>query len=133
MKNNFLTRLMKIILIGTIVFFLAVVMTVQASDSVIPSPVEEGEKGKTNLSLSPVRFYQKFISPVLGGQCPMYPSCSKYCIDAVKKHGPLVGWVMTCDRLMRCGRDEVKRAPVIRTQNGKFSYDPVSENDFWRK
>jgi uncharacterized protein len=86
-----------------------------------------------SVSLYPVRLYQKYLSPALGGQCPMYPSCSRYCVEAVNRHGAVMGWIMTCDRLMRCGRDEVKTSPVVWTQDGKRCHDPVSENDFWRK
>ena len=88
---------------------------------------------KDNIALGPVHFYQKYISPAIGGSCPMEPCCSNYCIHAVKKHGILLGWMMTCDRLMRCGRDEIKQAPVIRIRHTLRYYDPVSENDFWLK
>lgn len=38
---------------------------------------------------------------------------------------------MALDRLMRCGRDEMKFAQRIRV-NGKWKfYDPVEYNDFW--
>jgi len=38
---------------------------------------------------------------------------------------------MTTDRLMRCGRDEMKFAQrVLANGNWKF-YDPVKYNDFW--
>ncbi len=91
------------------------------------------DKNNPDISLHAVRLYQKYLSPVIGGNCPMYPSCSRYCMDAVNRHGAVMGWIMTCDRLMRCGRDEVKTAPVIWSRDGKRSHDPVSENDFWRK
>jgi putative membrane protein insertion efficiency factor len=91
------------------------------------------EKKEENILLGPIHFYQKYVSPAIGGSCPMYPSCSNYCVHAVKQHGPLMGWIMTCDRLMRCGRDETKRAPLVRTRHDRRYYDPVSENDFWRK
>ena len=81
--------------------------------------------------LYPVNFYRKYISGPIGSRCPMYPSCSGYCIDAFKKHGYLMGWIMTCDRLMRCGRDEVKLSDPVWINGKKFTYDPVSDNDFW--
>ena len=41
------------------------------------------------------------------------------------------GWVMSMDRLMRCGRDETRIAPKIWV-NGKLKYyDPIERNDLW--
>ena len=71
------------------------------------------------------------MSAVRKGECPMYPSCSQYSIEAVRKHGWMKGWMMTHDRLLRCGRDEMKLATRIRV-DGKLKYfDPVENNDFW--
>jgi len=95
--------------------------------------IEKKEDITTTAALLPVYLYQKYLSSVMGGRCPMYPSCSHYTVDAVKKHGPLMGWVMACDRLMRCGRDEIKRSPLVRINQDTFCYDPVEENDFWRR
>ena len=76
-------------------------------------------------------FYQKHLSPVDGDRCSMYPTCSGYAAEAFKKHGVPVGWIMTCDRLLRCGRDEVKRSPVLTVKGRTRCYDPVAANDFW--
>ena len=81
-----------------------------------------------------IGFYQgplDHLNAVRTGQCPMYPSCSDYARQAAEKHGPLVGTMLACDRLIRCGRSELKTAPKIPV-NGKWRYhDPVSANDFW--
>ena len=61
----------------------------------------------------------------------MQPTCSQYCMEALKKHGPLLGWIMCSDRLMRCGRDEVKLSAPVWINAEKRIYDPVSNNDFW--
>jgi len=81
--------------------------------------------------LYPIKFFRKYISPVDGNRCPMYPSCSKYCLEAAQKHGLLMGWVMSCDRLVRCGRDELKLSPTVLVNDAKLSYDPLTNNDFW--
>jgi uncharacterized protein len=94
---------------------------------------EKGNTSSDHFLLSPVQGYQKHISPVLGGKCPMHPSCSNYCAEAVKKHGVILGWIMTCDRLMRCGRDELNEAQAIRVNGQVLCDDPVSNNDFWLK
>ena len=82
-----------------------------------------------------VDFYRNelnHLSAVRGSECPMYPACSEYSLESVKKHGLLIGWIMTCDRLMRCGRDELHLSPVIRTDANTWKcYDPVKNNDFW--
>ena len=71
------------------------------------------------------------LNGVRRGQCPMYPSCSAYCDESLKKHGFWVGWMMACDRLMRCGRDELTRSPKININGQIKCYDPVSGNDNW--
>jgi len=78
-----------------------------------------------------VKFYQEHISAVDGNRCPMYPSCSVYASRAIEKHGSVLGWVMACDRLVRCGRDEVYQSRPIIIKGRKSVYDPVSANDFW--
>jgi putative component of membrane protein insertase Oxa1/YidC/SpoIIIJ protein YidD len=82
----------------------------------------------------PLRWYQgplNHLAAVRRGQCPMHPSCSEYSSQAIARHGLVLGWMMTTDRLMRCGRDEMKFAQrVLANGNWKF-YDPVEYNDFW--
>ena len=81
-----------------------------------------------------IRFYRgplNHLSSVRQGQCPMHPSCSEYADQALEKHGPVVGWTMALDRLMRCGRDESKRNRQIRVNGEVLFYDPVEENDGW--
>lgn len=78
-----------------------------------------------------IRFYQEHISVVDGNRCPMYPSCSSYASRAFKKHGPVLGWIMACDRLVRCGRDESNVSRKVLLDKNELIYDPVSANDFW--
>ncbi len=78
-----------------------------------------------------IRFYQKVISPVDGDRCIMRPSCSRYAAQAVEKHGWLVGWMMACDRIQRCGRDTVDIVPKIDIDGVSHAYDPLGANDFW--
>jgi len=79
----------------------------------------------------PIKFYRNYISGADGNRCPMYPSCSQYCMDALKKHGLFLGWIMCSDRLMRCGRDETKLSPHVLIHGEKLSFDPLNNNDFW--
>ena len=78
-----------------------------------------------------IKFYQKHISGIDGNRCPMYPSCSGYGAQAIQKHGLLLGWIMACDRLLRCGKDEVRLSPHIKINGRELTFDPVSANDFW--
>lgn len=53
------------------------------------------------IAISPLRFYQKFISPGLAPRCKYYPSCSSYAITAISTYG-LRGVGMALWRLLRC-------------------------------
>lgn len=77
-----------------------------------------------------LRFYQEWISVVSRSPCRMDPSCSRYSLLAIQKHGAAIGIVMTADRLLH-EADEQKIARVVRTAGQAFCLDPVSNNDFW--
>ncbi len=49
-----------------------------------------------------VRFYQLFISPLLGPRCRFYPTCSNYTIEAIKQHGVICGSWLAIKRIGRC-------------------------------
>lgn len=76
-------------------------------------------------------FFRKTVSRADGRRCMMYPSCSHYSSQAFKKHGFIKGWVMTSDRLLRCGRDEKHIAEQIIIDNQVYVFDPLQQNDFW--
>lgn len=95
------------------------------------APVWAHETRESNLLPDLVRFYQDYISAVDGDRCPMVPSCSEYAKRCVKKHGVIMGWIMGADRLVRCGRDEVKTARPVWINGRKYLADPVENNDFW--
>ena len=98
-----------------------------------PQVSHKAEENRENASLYPIKFYQDYISSVDGNRCQMHPTCSQYCIEAFKKHGTFLGWIMCSDRLIRCGRDEKKLSDPVWIDGEKRSYDPVSNNDFWRR
>ena len=79
-----------------------------------------------------IRFFQIYISPVDGDRCPSYPTCSQYAMEAVRKHGAIVGLAMGFGRLIH-ESDEIHRAPQIRVNDSYRYYDPVENNDFWWK
>ncbi len=77
-----------------------------------------------------VRFFQRYISPVDGPRCPMYPTCSTYALQALDKHGPLLGVFLTVDRLYREIDPNEHQQPI--TKGGYIRFDdPLTKNDFW--
>ena len=79
-----------------------------------------------------IDLFRRHLSPIDGDRCPMYPTCSRYSLEAFDKHGPVMGWVMTCDRLLRCGRDELTTASRVIVDGRWRCLDTVEDNDFWR-
>ena len=60
-----------------------------------------------------IRIYQKFISPLKKSHCKFTPTCSQYAVEALKKHGPIKGLLLSIKRILRCN-------PF-----SKGGYDPV--------
>lgn len=54
------------------------------------------------LLILPIRFYQKFISPLTPATCRFTPTCSHYAIEAIRKHGPFKGFALAVWRILRC-------------------------------
>jgi len=72
-----------------------------------------------------IRLYQRYISPINGGRCPMYPSCSRFADQAVNEEGAK-GLLMTFDRLLRCGRD-LAGYPLVFHGGRVLRHDPVGK------
>ena len=60
-----------------------------------------------------LRIYQLVVSPWLGPACRFEPSCSRYMMEAIQRHGALRGTWMGLHRIGRCH-------PL-----GESGYDPV--------
>jgi len=54
------------------------------------------------LLILPIRFYQRFISPLFPPVCRFTPTCSTYAIQAIRKHGPFKGTWLAIKRIVRC-------------------------------
>ena len=69
------------------------------------------------LPIAFIRFYQRFISPLLPGSCRFSPTCSHYGVEALKAHGLIAGGALLIWRILRCqpfggwGRDPVPERP----------------------
>ena len=49
-----------------------------------------------------LRFYKRFLSPLLPPMCRFEPTCSVYMMQAVEKYGTLRGGWLGMRRLARC-------------------------------
>lgn len=49
-----------------------------------------------------LRFYKRWISPMLPSACRFHPTCSEYMREAVERYGVLRGVSMGIRRLLRC-------------------------------
>lgn len=49
-----------------------------------------------------ILFYQKAISPFFPATCRFYPTCSEYCVQALRKYGPIKGVYLGIKRILRC-------------------------------
>jgi len=64
--------------------------------------------------------YQALISPSKGTGCPMLPHCSKYSMTAFERFNPVKAWLITTDRLHRCGHDLAYYEQVSKDGNLRF-------------
>ena len=55
-----------------------------------------------SLKIYIIKFYQYFISPLLGNRCRYLPTCSEYYIESLKTHGLIKGSFMGIKRIFSC-------------------------------
>jgi len=51
---------------------------------------------------APIRFYRRFLSPLMPPSCRYHPTCSAYALEAIETHGPVRGLILAVHRLSRC-------------------------------
>ena len=67
-----------------------------------------------------IKLYKFLISPFIGHSCRYLPTCSEYCIDALKTHGFVKGLFLSFKRILSCnpwssgGFDPVKKEIKIK-------------------
>ena len=71
----------------------------------------------------PVRFYQTFLSPLIGRNCRYTPTCSTYMIDAVNEHGIFRGGWMGIKRFCKCNPFATTHFKITK------GYDPVPKQE----
>jgi uncharacterized protein len=54
------------------------------------------------LALAMIRFYKRFLSPVLPSACIYEPTCSVYTYQAIERYGVIRGTWMGIKRISRC-------------------------------
>ena len=79
------------------------------------------------LFLGTIRIYQLLISSQDASVCNFTPSCSRFSVEAIRQAGPLVGLLLTSDRLQRdIGLPGIHRHYKFDSQVGKF-LDPIDK------
>lgn len=59
-------------------------------------------RGAIAALIAPIRFYQRYISPLTPPACRFTPTCSQYAVEAIRKHGPVKGLLLAVWRILRC-------------------------------
>ena len=79
-----------------------------------------------------IRFYQQFLRSYRSPEssCPSYPNCSEYALQAVRKHGSLLGIFIYVDRFWR-EASTVGTPPFVYYRGRRLHYDPLELNDYW--
>jgi putative membrane protein insertion efficiency factor len=71
-----------------------------------------------------VRGYQVALSPLLIGHCKFCPSCSDYCIQALREWGLLRGCWLAVRRLLRCHPFSPGGIDMVPTRKKKDAAQP---------
>ena len=116
----------KITFVLSSIFFCSVVSGQNFTENVDGSSIVT-EKSYLNDSLRKsglgaidyISVYQKYISGIRGQECPMYPSCSNYGLKTFSEKSFVTAFVLTADRLLRCGHDHSNYSLTLRPNGFK--------------
>ena len=72
-----------------------------------------------NMLIKIIRAYQFIISPLMGNSCRYLPTCSEYCIEALKNFGFYKGLYLSFKRILSCH--------PIKFLGGGEGFDPVEK------
>ena len=74
----------------------------------------------TYIIIKLIKVYKYLISPLIGNTCRYLPTCSEYCIDALREFGLLKGIYLSIKRILSChpwghgGFDPVKKEMKVK-------------------
>jgi|TARA_E500000178_G_scaffold294603_1_gene300026 hypothetical protein len=74
----------------------------------------------TYIIIKLIKIYKYLISPLIGNTCRYLPTCSEYCIDALREFGLLKGIFLSIKRIFSChpwskgGFDPVKKEMKVK-------------------
>ena len=54
------------------------------------------------LLIALLRFYKRWLSPLLGPRCRFHPTCSEYAMQSIARFGVLKGGWLAARRVLRC-------------------------------
>jgi len=96
----------------------------------VNKPTQKPQTASNSVLQTAVQLFQEYISPIDGQRCAMYPTCSSYSLQAIRKHGSLMGIFLTVDRLYHEGDPIEQQHPINKYGYIRF-YDPLENNDWW--
>jgi putative membrane protein insertion efficiency factor len=99
-----------------------------ADSKAFPSRAREGVPSRIarilgSIAVAPILVYQRVISPAIPQRCKYEPTCSRYAVHAIRRHGLLRGGILAGWRLLRCnpfsygGYDPVDAQRVFRSDH----------------
>jgi hypothetical protein len=94
----------------------------------VPTPVE-GHPLKV-ITNGVVRFYQVHLNKHRTTKCPMYPVCSRFAILSLRKYGPVMGTLMTLDRLYYRENNSMSDFYQSFKIDGFYKYYDPPENNY---
>jgi uncharacterized protein len=96
-------------------------------------PARNRQSLAASILLFLVNAYRLWLSPMWGGACKFYPSCSQYAAQAISIHGARRGAWLALKRLFRCvpftkgGIDLVPEPPSLAPQPAPASPSTFAE------
>lgn len=82
--------------------------------------------------LIPLFIYRRVISPITPASCRYMPTCSQYSIEAIKKHGPFKGGLISIKRISSChpwGGHGYNPVPQILIKKLKIKTSKLEKSD----
>jgi hypothetical protein len=54
------------------------------------------------IASAPIHLYRWLLAPLIGPCCRYLPSCSEYALEALARHGVVIGSWLALRRILRC-------------------------------